>query len=649
MAIRGDIPLGSRWRSWVGVLIAAALTCNPGLRGVFGFSSARLKSNAKNDVVDRDLKDFIKSREGLCVESAFRIRDSGTVDGWGVVAGEDVSKDCVLLKLPRSACLTFEDAARTCNPLASLSQRLQMQELRPGTQMHIKLALALLRQRACIMKGENEDVPPSYVESLPANPINPLFFDGHTVQLLQDVTIVDEVRRRCSVVKRAADLMSNLPGTDEDPFLGVRIDENALAWAMACVTSRAFFLGPSPALCPLLDMVNHSWSSNAEVRICDDYVELVTTTSISAGQEILCSYGPLSNDNMLLNYGFADRCNPFDKAFFKFDANRLNAARAIAGIQREGFGGFAGSSSSHTSTDGTEILPWQLSILRELKLAGSGPWYDAGSTSEEPDLLVWLGGSGDLIDPRLRAALRVLYSREGDIKGASLEQLMSTSFRISARNERRVMSTCVGLCASVMRAYGTSAGADEIALYGAASLGLSDDTALSMSSDTSGIDGTSVAWMRHIRDPLKNRAPEQSQTEEAMRRSRQPPKGDRTEVRLDPFNRAAVLVKQPGLGEHTVFPPPDPSLSPQMVQVLNFRICKKRCCQSTIASLCERVQTLGLVGSAEDVSPPRQMSVTGGDAEGGRRGASNPAVFDSASALGGGTPSEGSRGNMWFE
>ena len=85
---------------------------------------------------------------------------------------------------------------------------------------------------------------------------------------------------------------------------------------------------------PLIDSGNHDFDGNAEVRSrADGGVELVASTAIAAGEEVTFSYGALSNDDYLLDYGFIPHDNPYDTTELAWGANceLLDAARGASG------------------------------------------------------------------------------------------------------------------------------------------------------------------------------------------------------------------------------------------------------------------------------------------------------------------------------
>jgi len=91
-------------------------------------------------------------------------------------------------------------------------------------------------------------------------------------------------------------------------------------WALACVDSRANFLGQSGrfSMTPVLDMINHDSSVPTKARInkdkgfseFGDVLCLESGRSYAKGDECFISYGNLNNLDTLVDYGFVTKGNP---------------------------------------------------------------------------------------------------------------------------------------------------------------------------------------------------------------------------------------------------------------------------------------------------------------------------------------------------
>ena len=101
----------------------------------------------------------------------------------------------------------------------------------------------------------------------------------------------------------------------------------APGWALAVVTSRAFRVaGPNQpaAMLPLIDMCNHSFAPNCKLQPVDGGdLQLVALQDIPRHQPLLLSYGSLSNDFLLMDYGFVVPDNPSDRVQLSFNLDLL--------------------------------------------------------------------------------------------------------------------------------------------------------------------------------------------------------------------------------------------------------------------------------------------------------------------------------------
>ena len=181
------------------------------------------------------------------------------------------------------------------------------------------------------------------------------------------------------------------------PFSGLDVSADALGWATACASSRAFRVaGPDqpPAMLPLIDVANHSFEPTATVRpgfgegVGRGAVELAARRDVAAGEPVTLDYGALTNDHFLLDYGFVPTTesgggNPHDVAALRWDLGLLDAAREVAGLAAAPFGAPPSSSvgGSAIGSEKTPFAPWQADALRRLGLEGP-----PGTT--RPELLV---------------------------------------------------------------------------------------------------------------------------------------------------------------------------------------------------------------------------------------------------------------------
>ena len=99
------------------------------------------------------------------------------------------------------------------------------------------------------------------------------------------------------------------------------------------VTSRAFRVqGKShPAsMLPLIDMCNHSFTPNCKLQpVGNGDVQLIASQDIPEQQPLQLSYGSLSNDFLLMDYGFVVPGNPCDRVQLSFNLDLLEVRSSM--------------------------------------------------------------------------------------------------------------------------------------------------------------------------------------------------------------------------------------------------------------------------------------------------------------------------------
>ena len=101
-----------------------------------------------------------------------------------------------------------------------------------------------------------------YISNLPVGFSGiPMFFPKEAIMAIEYPPVSEQVKKRCKwLYDFSTKELANLPGSPDDPFGGLKIDINAMGWAMASITSRAFRTkGPQhPASC--LPLIGDIWT-----------------------------------------------------------------------------------------------------------------------------------------------------------------------------------------------------------------------------------------------------------------------------------------------------------------------------------------------------------------------------------------------------
>lgn len=388
--------------------------------------------------------------------------------GWGLIAARAASTGDVLVSLPAACQLTYVDEA------VSPALRGLMSQI-PAELWGARLGLVLLEERA---KGKASRFA-EFVDLLPRAFVGvPTFFAADAIQALQYPPVTEEVKRRSRwMLAFASGPLAAAAALQPPPFAGATVDANALGWALSAVSSRAFRVrGPdAPAsMLPLIDIANHCFEPNVAVKpgpqgsVC-----LQALTPLSPGEPLLMSYGALPNDFLLMDYGFIIPGNPNDRAALHFTAGLLDFAREVAGLSGAPFGSPDPAEQAAAMGDDPAAAPWQRQLLSELKLLGPGA-----------DRELRIGGPSH-VDPRLLAALRVLYCQEPAAlralpAGRQAAYLQSPDGLLTLANERAALATAAAVCAMALAQWQGTLAEDEALLSASQTPPLSHDVRLAV-------------------------------------------------------------------------------------------------------------------------------------------------------------------------
>jgi len=276
--------------------------------------------------------------------------------GLGLLAARPIKKGEAAVRVPES-CLLSATPPEAAPALTTLQAEV------PPDFWAARLGLALLAERA---KGEDSQMR-EYVATLPAAFTVPLFWSPEAVGLLAYPTVRERLLKTAKFVDSfAREQLST--DTAAQAFGGVAVGTDALGWAVAACSSRAYAVRDGArVLCPIIDLGNHAprgqgrGEASCEVRgTAGGAIELVALRSIAAGEEVSYCYGGrrgLSNGDFLLDYGFIPLDNPHDDAALAWSIALLQSACDVAGIGA-GEGGEGGEEVTQ--------VPWRAAALRSV-------------------------------------------------------------------------------------------------------------------------------------------------------------------------------------------------------------------------------------------------------------------------------------------
>ena len=501
--------------------------------------------------------------------------------GWFLIAKDDIHPGEVVISIPKSLCM-YADPTSSEQTKQSEST-VQLHQLMNSLQPHhwrMRLAIALLAERVKIDVDDDDDVAAAASSSSPSEhntssggdsfyrryignlPLefrgSPLFFSpSEELLLLQDYSAIKQTRSRCRFLGEFASsvlLPLRRTGQGTDPFRGA-VDVNTLGWGFICAASRAIrslvkqkqqqtgrdvdegetsvvVSLESPVLIPAVDLMGHSVHPNCVVvessEDADGAYLVRALQPILAGDELTISYGPLSNDELLCDYGFTIDANPYDNIKIAVDELLLNTARSVMGqsnfsISVTETGGLEqrhGPQRPQRTTTTTrggalftqQCIPvgrscdvldldwlhqWQQLWIRCITGSDSYHMHKLDITlgycnnPSQPSLSSSASSTSSQsssssvmrrVDPRLLAVLRVLYS---DSEEQLLEHgydpflLQHPGSMLSADREAHVVRTLIGIVAVILNGYGTDIERDLHLLHS------HDDSSSSRSSSSS--------------------------------------------------------------------------------------------------------------------------------------------------------------------
>ncbi|CAM6085612.1 unnamed protein product [Calypogeia fissa] len=213
----------------------------------------------------------------------------------GVVAVEDIPPGETLCTLPMSVGLFNNDSGST--------SEVDTWDL---------AAARLLREKA---KGDDSNYAP-YIAILPDYLPTPIHLDTQEIMEVQWMPMVRELVQVRKAIKESFGRL------DQQELAWATFEE--YEWAVTMVHSRAFTLpvrGDDKyelyVLMPFMDMINHHYYYQADwvsQEIWDSKLDITSRRGLRKGEELFASFGPRSNDNLFLYYGFLLQENPFDSA-----------------------------------------------------------------------------------------------------------------------------------------------------------------------------------------------------------------------------------------------------------------------------------------------------------------------------------------------
>jgi histone-lysine N-methyltransferase SETD3 len=240
--------------------------------------------------------------------------------GRGLLARRDINDGDELLMIPLKLCITKKSARKAFGK----------DVLPSDINEYLAMACQLIHER--FVMGEKSFYK-AYIDVLPeVGEVNPTFtWSDEDLAFLQGSPVIAATKSLQMKLRREYDsllggedgLMAKFP----DKFPKEAFTFEHWEWAFTMLFSRAIRLrnlrqGETLALVPYADLINHSCFSQAYIdareagdwlfKTGEEEVILYADRGYRRMEQIYISYGPKSNAELLLLYGFAVERNPFN-------------------------------------------------------------------------------------------------------------------------------------------------------------------------------------------------------------------------------------------------------------------------------------------------------------------------------------------------
>lgn len=403
------------------------------LKGLFqgkgGDINPKMTANAKlvawlekeGDVYLKDESTWGEAPHPMAISTETVDEITNESSGRGLLARRSINDGDELLIIPIKLCLTKESAREALG-----------KDALPSTiNEFLAIACQLIHEK--YVKGNQSFYKP-YIDVLPeVDEVNPTFtWSDEDLSFLKGSPVIAATQSMQMKLKREYDDLLGKEGAlcdrFPDRFPREHFTYEAWEWAFTMLFSRAIRLrnlkdGEALAMVPYADLINHSAFSRAYIdaretgdwlfKTGEEEVILYADRGYRKMEQIYISYGPKSNADLLLLYGFALERNPY---------NSVDVTVSIAAPP------FA---QTATSEDGTNVVADPLAEEKRNFLKASG----RSNTVDFPCY-------ADRYPTEMLQYLRLMMMTEEDTRGKDLSEF-DYSKTISAANEAAVLYSVI--------------------------------------------------------------------------------------------------------------------------------------------------------------------------------------------------------------
>ena len=219
--------------------------------------------------------------------------------GGGLIASCDISEGTLIQSWAPGTYFTAAEAFKDENFIDKV--RLKHEELHSAEKVVMSTYLAIFRNE----KTKWTDL----IAKLPEDYQTPIWETDLEVEFKRIPSLWKAIEAKRTYMVRCWTSLGQ-PAAPED-----------YQWAESIITSRCIALPTRPegelALVPQLDMCNHSFDPNVRWEHKDGTIQLMATSEIPAGTELLLSYGPeKTNQQLYFGYGFTLPCKNWNLTIF---------------------------------------------------------------------------------------------------------------------------------------------------------------------------------------------------------------------------------------------------------------------------------------------------------------------------------------------
>ncbi|CAH2323799.1 N-lysine methyltransferase setd6 [Pelobates cultripes] len=247
---------------------------------------------------------------GLELSPKVYISSEGTVAQYGMMAREDILVGEVLFSIPRSALLS-QNTTRVHDLL------LKEQETLASPSGWVPLLIALMYEAT---DSGSPWAPYFGLWPVLDPPDLPMFWsDKEKTTLLQGTGVSEAVKKDLENMEQEYESIV-LPFIQRHPHLfnpeehSLDLYKRLVAFVMAYSFQESLEEEEEdsgkednpPMMVPVADLLNHVAQHNAHLEFTPDYLRMITTRPVQAGQELFNTYGQMANWQLLHMYGFTE-------------------------------------------------------------------------------------------------------------------------------------------------------------------------------------------------------------------------------------------------------------------------------------------------------------------------------------------------------